>query len=151
MALRRKTAYEEWATRYRGGKLAPKESATTISGMPVEPLYTPEDLEGWDYDEKLGYPGEFPYTRGVYPSMYRGQLWTIRQFAGMAFAARDYFDQSAAIPETAAPPDPGSPLFNYLVRRLWDSGGDESPLQVPARARAGGSLGGLRHADLDGV
>ncbi|HEV2012494.1 MAG TPA: methylmalonyl-CoA mutase family protein [Candidatus Dormibacteraeota bacterium] len=86
MALRRKTAYEEWATRYRGGKLAPKESATTISGLPVEPLYTPEDLEGWSYDEKLGYPGEFPYTRGVYPSMYRGQLWTIRQFAGYGTA-----------------------------------------------------------------
>jgi methylmalonyl-CoA mutase, N-terminal domain len=86
MALRRKTAYEEWATRYRAGKLAPKEGATTISGLPVEPLYTPEDLEGWSYDEKLGYPGEFPYTRGVYPSMYRGQLWTIRQFAGYGTA-----------------------------------------------------------------
>ena len=82
MALRRKTAYEEWATRYRAGKRAPKEAATTLSGMPVEPLYTPEDLAGWTYDDKLGYPGEFPYTRGVYPSMYRGQLWTIRQFAG---------------------------------------------------------------------
>jgi methylmalonyl-CoA mutase, N-terminal domain len=86
MALRRKTAYEEWATRYRAGKLAPKEGATTISGLPVEPLYTPDDLEGWSYDEKLGYPGEFPYTRGVYPSMYRGQLWTIRQFAGYGTA-----------------------------------------------------------------
>jgi methylmalonyl-CoA mutase, N-terminal domain len=86
MAVRRKTAYEEWASRYRGGKLPPKESATTISGLPVEPLYTPEDLEGWSYDEKLGYPGEFPYTRGVYPSMYRGQLWTIRQFAGYGSA-----------------------------------------------------------------
>jgi len=87
MALRRKTAYEEWATRYRAGKRAPKESATTISGVPVEPLYTPEDLAAWSYDDKLGYPGEFPYTRGVYPSMYRGQLWTIRQFAGYGTAA----------------------------------------------------------------
>src|SRR5207302_210506 len=86
MALRRKTAYEEWATRYRAGKRAPKEAAATISGMPVEPLYTPEDLAGWRYEEKLGYPGEFPYTRGVYPSMYRGQLWTIRQFAGYGTA-----------------------------------------------------------------
>src|SRR5204863_8273963 len=48
--------------------------------------YTPEDLAGWTYDDKLGYPGEFPYTRGVYPSMYRGQLWTIRQFAGYGTA-----------------------------------------------------------------
>jgi len=57
-----------------------------MSGLPVEPLYTPDDLAGWSYDEKLGYPGEFPYTRGVYPSMYRGQLWTIRQFAGYGSA-----------------------------------------------------------------
>jgi methylmalonyl-CoA mutase N-terminal domain/subunit len=86
MALRRKTAYEEWAARYRSGKLAPKEDATTMSGMPVQPLYTEEDLTAWSYDEKLGYPGEFPYTRGVYPSMYRGQPWTIRQFAGYGTA-----------------------------------------------------------------
>jgi methylmalonyl-CoA mutase, N-terminal domain len=86
MALRRKTAYEEWAARYRSGKLAPKEDAATMSGVPLQPLYTPEDLEGWSYDEKLGYPGEFPFTRGVYPSMYRGQPWTIRQFAGYGTA-----------------------------------------------------------------
>ena len=86
MALRRKTAHDEWATRYRAGKRA-KETATTISGLPVEPLYTPDDLADWSYDQKLGYPGEFPYTRGVYPSMYRGQLWTIRQFAGYGSAA----------------------------------------------------------------
>jgi methylmalonyl-CoA mutase N-terminal domain/subunit len=86
MALRRKTAYEEWATQYRAGKRAPREAATTISGVPVEPLYTPDDLQDWTYDQQLGYPGEFPYTRGVYPSMYRGQLWTIRQFAGYGTA-----------------------------------------------------------------
>ena len=86
MAIRRKTGREDWATRYGGGKRAPKETATTMSGLPVEPLYTPDDLAGWSYDEKLGYPGEFPYTRGVYPSMYRGQLWTIRQFAGYGSA-----------------------------------------------------------------
>ena len=86
MALRSKTAREEWATRYRGGKRSPRETATTLSGMPVEPLYTPEDLTDWDYQEKLGFPGDFPYTRGVYPSMYRGQLWTIRQFAGYGTA-----------------------------------------------------------------
>jgi len=86
MALRRKTAYEEWAARYRSGKLAEKVDAATMSGVPLQPLYTPNDLEGWSYDEKLGYPGEFPYTRGVYPSMYRGQPWTIRQFAGYGTA-----------------------------------------------------------------
>ena len=54
----------------------------TLSGHPIEPLYTDEDLEGFDPAEKLGHPGEHPFTRGVYPSMYRGRLWTMRQFAG---------------------------------------------------------------------
>ncbi|GIW39787.1 MAG: methylmalonyl-CoA mutase [Candidatus Binatia bacterium] len=54
---------------------------STVSDMEVEPLYTAEDL-GPDFEERLGFPGEFPYTRGVYPSMYRGRLWTMRQFAG---------------------------------------------------------------------
>jgi methylmalonyl-CoA mutase N-terminal domain/subunit len=54
----------------------------TISGQPIEPLYDAESLAGWDADRELGLPGEYPYTRGVYPSMYRGGLWTMRQFAG---------------------------------------------------------------------
>jgi len=54
----------------------------TISGQPVEPLYTDEDLADFDPERDLGHPGEHPYTRGVYPSMYRGRLWTMRQFAG---------------------------------------------------------------------
>jgi methylmalonyl-CoA mutase, N-terminal domain len=58
------------------------ERSETLSGIPVQPLYTPEDLAGWRYEDKLGYPGEFPYTRGPYPSMYRGKLWTMRMFAG---------------------------------------------------------------------
>ncbi len=58
---------------------------TTISGEPVEPLYTAEDLPG-DAAERIGFPGEHPYTRGVYPSMYRGRLWTMRQFAGYGTA-----------------------------------------------------------------
>ncbi len=60
----------------RGGR------SESLSGIPVQPLYTPEDLAGWRYEDKLGYPGEFPYTRGPYPSMYRGKLWTMRMFAG---------------------------------------------------------------------
>ncbi len=54
----------------------------SLSGLPVQPLYTPEDLEGASYGERLGYPGEYPFTRGVYPTMYRGRLWTMRMFAG---------------------------------------------------------------------
>jgi methylmalonyl-CoA mutase, N-terminal domain len=58
----------------------------TISGEPLEPLYTPGDVADLDHDRDLGYPGEYPYTRGVYPTMYRGRLWTMRQFSGFGTA-----------------------------------------------------------------
>ena len=54
----------------------------SLSGIPVAPLYTPESLRDWSYDDKLGAPGAYPFTRGVYPTMYRGRLWTMRMFAG---------------------------------------------------------------------
>ncbi|MBI2317609.1 MAG: methylmalonyl-CoA mutase [Betaproteobacteria bacterium] len=63
-----------------------KTQFTTDSGIPVKALYTPLDLAGSDYGEQIGFPGEYPYTRGVYPSMYRGQLWTMRQYAGFGTA-----------------------------------------------------------------
>jgi len=56
------------------------------SGVPVQPLYSAEDLAGWDPVTQLGYPGEYPYTRGVQPTMYRGRFWTMRQYAGFADA-----------------------------------------------------------------
>jgi methylmalonyl-CoA mutase N-terminal domain/subunit len=59
---------------------------TTISGAPVERLYTPLDVKGLDYDRDLGYPGMFPFTRGVQPTMYRGRFWTMRQYAGFGDA-----------------------------------------------------------------
>jgi len=55
---------------------------TTISGRPIERLYTREDVSGLDYERDLGDPGQFPYTRGIHPTGYRGKLWTMRQFAG---------------------------------------------------------------------
>jgi methylmalonyl-CoA mutase, N-terminal domain len=58
----------------------------TISGHPVRPLYTEEDRAETDSERDLGFPGEYPYTRGIYPSMYRGRLWTMRQFAGYGTA-----------------------------------------------------------------
>jgi methylmalonyl-CoA mutase N-terminal domain/subunit len=58
----------------------------TSSGQQVDVLYTAEDLDRWDYQEKLSYPGEFPFTRGVQPNMYRGRLWTMRQYAGFGDA-----------------------------------------------------------------
>src|SRR6202045_2919407 len=64
-----------------------RERFSTPSGLPLERLYTEESLGRWDPEEALGYPGEFPYTRGIYPSMYRGRLWTMRQYAGFGSAA----------------------------------------------------------------
>src|SRR6478735_4507204 len=61
------------------------ELFSTISGLENEPLYTPDNVEV-DHDRDLGFPGVYPYTRGVYPSMYRGRLWTMRQFAGFGGA-----------------------------------------------------------------
>jgi methylmalonyl-CoA mutase N-terminal domain/subunit len=71
-------SYEQWRSAYG---LTPEREApfTTLSGEPIEPLYTERDLPSQD---EIGLPGQFPYTRGVYPSMYRGRLWTMRQFAG---------------------------------------------------------------------
>jgi methylmalonyl-CoA mutase, N-terminal domain len=58
----------------------------TSSHIPVHQLYTSSDLVGWDYDHEAGYPGQFPFTRGVQATMYRGRLWTMRQYAGMGDA-----------------------------------------------------------------
>jgi methylmalonyl-CoA mutase N-terminal domain len=58
-----------------------KSKFTTPSGIEVKPLYTPLDVKG-DYEEKIGFPGDYPFTRGIYPNMYRGRIWTIRQYAG---------------------------------------------------------------------
>src|ERR1700693_1182622 len=64
-----------------------KEKFTHLSGLPLETLYTAENLASQNPEESIGYPGEFPYTRGIYPTMYRGRFWTMRQYAGFASAA----------------------------------------------------------------
>jgi methylmalonyl-CoA mutase, N-terminal domain len=67
------------------GEAPPRERKarfTTVSGEPVKPLYTPDDIAHLNYLSDIGYPGEYPYTRGIHESMYRGRLWTMRQFAG---------------------------------------------------------------------
>src|SRR3954465_955661 len=81
----RRRAHEWLAEVY--SKLEEREALfETISGQEIQPLYTEEDRRGSDPERDLGYPGEYPYTRGVYPSMYRGRLWTMRQFAGFGTA-----------------------------------------------------------------
>jgi methylmalonyl-CoA mutase N-terminal domain/subunit len=63
-----------------------KEKFTTLSGLPIDRLYTEENLPAWNPDDSLSYPGEYPFTRGIYPTMYRGRLWTMRQYAGFGSA-----------------------------------------------------------------
>jgi methylmalonyl-CoA mutase N-terminal domain/subunit len=64
-----------------------KPRFTSLSGLEIGRIYSADDLKAWSPDTELGTPGEFPYTRGVYPTMYRGRLWTMRQFAGFGSAA----------------------------------------------------------------
>jgi methylmalonyl-CoA mutase, N-terminal domain len=80
-------SYDEWRAAYG---LTPERDApfSTLSGEEIRPLYTERDLPGQDpAHPTIGLPGQYPYTRGVYPSMYRGRLWTMRQFAGFGTAA----------------------------------------------------------------
>src|SRR5258707_590211 len=63
-----------------------KEHFTTLSGLPIDRLYTEDNLAGGNPDDALGYPGEYPFTRGIYPTMYRGRFWTMRQYAGFGSA-----------------------------------------------------------------
>ncbi len=88
MGSKSKREWEETTLR-RALERAPERPVrfTTVSDLEVPRLATPEDLgPGWDYHEKLGYPGEFPYTRGLHATMYRGRLWTMRMFAGFGTA-----------------------------------------------------------------
>ena len=61
---------------------------TTVSGMEIKDLYTPADLQGIDFEKEIGWPGEYPYTRGIHPTMYRSKIWTMRQFTGFGTAAQ---------------------------------------------------------------
>jgi len=78
-------ARDGWSKEYAQGS---KRNVDFVSqsSADVEPLYTPDDLEGFDYEDQLSYPGYFPYTRGIHPTMYRGRLWTMRQFSGFGTA-----------------------------------------------------------------
>jgi methylmalonyl-CoA mutase N-terminal domain/subunit len=73
-----------WQERYAAAKERPDLYPFTISGVPIKPLYTSEDLKAMDPAKDLGFPGEYPYTRGVHTTMYRGRMFTMRQFSGFA-------------------------------------------------------------------
>src|SRR5437660_1727042 len=74
-------AHDRWAKEAAAAP-AREQPPTTVSSVPIDALYTPESLNGFDPDADLGYPGQYPFTRGVHASMYRSRLWTMRQFAG---------------------------------------------------------------------
>jgi methylmalonyl-CoA mutase N-terminal domain/subunit len=85
-----KQSFNHWKTE-KYDKALKKDSSkkmeyTTISGKKIKELYTPVDLDGFDYMKRLNFPGEYPYTRGIHPTMYRGRLWTMRQFSGFGTA-----------------------------------------------------------------
>ncbi len=86
---RLKERKEEWLKEVKQAKER-GEPFITVSGRPVEALYTPLDNEGFDYESDLGFPGSYPYTRGVQANMYRGRVWTMRQFSGFG----DAFDSN---------------------------------------------------------
>src|SRR3974377_1095608 len=75
------SAFERWL-KENGAAPLREQPPTTVSGLPIEALYTPDSLNGFDPDVELGYPGQYPFIRGVHASMYRSRLWTMRQFAG---------------------------------------------------------------------
>src|SRR5439155_4582116 len=73
---------QAWEQRHARAKKRPDLYPFTISGIPIKPLYTPEDLAGMDLARDLGFPGEPPYTRGIHDTMYRGRMFTMPQFSG---------------------------------------------------------------------
>src|ERR671928_642706 len=80
---RQETDVDQWERERYAATPERRKEFTTLSGEPIRPLYTEHDLPP---SEEIGLPGEYPFTRGVYPSMYRGRLWTMRQFAGYGTA-----------------------------------------------------------------
>ena len=82
-----------------------RERFSTVSGRPIKELYTPADLAGFDYLRDLHFPGEYPYTRGVHPTMYRGRPWTMRQFSGFG-TAEDTNNGTSTFSRTARPACP---------------------------------------------
>ena len=91
-----------------------RERPTTLSGLPIEDVYTPADVEGIDPARDIGLPGEYPYTRGPHASMYRGRPWTIRQVAGFGQAE----DTNGRFKYLLATARTGSPPIS-TCRRCW--------------------------------
>ncbi|MCX7947816.1 MAG: methylmalonyl-CoA mutase family protein [candidate division WOR-3 bacterium] len=78
--------YSEWLEKKKKFQDTSRPSYRTISGIPIKDIYTPKDIENTDYLKDIGFPGEYPYTRGIHYNMYRGKIWTMRMFAGFGRA-----------------------------------------------------------------
>ncbi len=76
--------YKRWQKEFNSAKLRENKLFTTVSSAEVKPMVTQHEMKDWDPETKLGYPGQYPYTRGIHPSHYRGRLWTMRMFSGFA-------------------------------------------------------------------
>ena len=120
---------------------------TTSSGIVVEPLYTAENLAGWDPKVALGYPGEYPYTRGIQPTMYRGRFWTMRQYAGFSSAEESNrrYKYLLAQGQTGL-----SVAFDLPTQMGYDA---DSPLAEGEVGKVGVSIGSLEdmRALFDGI
>src|SRR5690348_3900911 len=79
------SAHDRWKRENARAKLRP-QPPTTVSGVPIDALYTPDQLGDFDPESDLGYPGQYPFVRGIHASMYRSRLWTMRMFAGFGTA-----------------------------------------------------------------
>ena len=125
-------AARRWQQRYDAARAAGRlraEEFTSLSGEPVEPVYGPPDEATYPGFERIGWPGEYPFTRGLYPTGYRGKPWTIRQFAGFGSAERH---------EPAVPRHPRSRRQRAL-RRVRHADPDGPGLRrraLPRRGRA---------------
>jgi len=82
----KKSGEAVWQAQFDNAQKLPGANDRTISDHPLKPLYGPDDLAGIDFEHDLSYPGQYPFTRGIHPTMYRGRLWTMRQFAGFGTA-----------------------------------------------------------------
>src|ERR1043166_6777806 len=129
-------AHERWEK--ENAAAPPREQPpTTVSGVPIDALYTADSLGGFDPDADLGYPGQFPFTRGVHASMYRSRLWTMRQFAGFGTArqANERF-QFLLLRGQRGLAGPGAPPLPAPPRRRRRRGAARRP---PPRGGGGGA------------
>ncbi|MGA7990149.1 MAG: methylmalonyl-CoA mutase family protein [Thermoanaerobaculia bacterium] len=145
-----RAAKEEWRKKAAAAFAktpAWRKDFTTVSSAEVNPLATPDDLGGFDYARDLGWPGEFPYTRGVQPTMYRGKPWTIRQFAGFGTARQtnERFKQLLAHGQTGL-----STAFHLPTLYGYDS---DHPMSAGEVGKCGVAVDTLRDFEVlfDGI